>query len=152
MPKKMALMLAIKGVFYDQAEVPNGLNEVILELIGSHQISCYDETTISTQGVSFDFFVIEYGALNDCPSGCFSSVLCAIKDPNGAAIYSAVWTTVEEMPLELKDNSESQVIGGSGNSIQHCQEQPSGYLHLITSADEFNSLLDDKNSLFRYCR
>lgn len=141
-----------EGKAYNEASKAESLQVVIAEFIGEHEVSCFDEVTISEQSENANFYVIEYGELKDCESGCFSSVVCAINDENGPVLYSAVWTAEEEMPLKLVGICESDTIGGEGSSQQDCQELPSGYLHPITYTNEFQDLIYSDDSLFRRCR
>lgn len=139
------------GFAYSETNAPDSLEALISAFIASEDVSCYDDVRITVEGVSSDFFVIEYGVLQDCPSGCFSSVLCAINDQNGSVIYSARWTSAEEMPSGLEAKCESTAIGGSGDTLRDCEEPPSGYFHPITSTATFNDLVDNVDSLFRHC-
>ena len=93
--------LCEEGNAYSEASADESLKLVIAEFIEEHDVSCFNETTITEQDLSSEFYVIEYGELKDCESGCYSSVLCAINDENGPALYSATWTSVGEMPQEL---------------------------------------------------
>src|SRR3569832_1643454 len=51
---------------------------------------------------NISFTLVGYGQLQDCPSGCFSSVLCAIEDPTGVRLYFAAWDDAAERPLDLQ--------------------------------------------------
>lgn len=144
--------LCEEGKAYNEASADESLKLVISEFIAEHDISCFDETTITEQAVSSAFYVIEYGELKDCESGCYSSVLCAINDVNGPALYSAVWTAEDEMPQALVGICESDPMGGEGNTHQNCQVTPSGFLHPISYSNEFQNLIYSDDSLFRRCR
>lgn len=91
--------------------------------------------------------VIKYGELRDCPSGCFSSHICAISENNETKMYSAIWYGSNEIPNELHESCLSE----SGNTIHDCNVPPSGFNLPVTSTLEFQELLEKEGSAFRYC-
>lgn len=47
--------------------------------------------------------VVRYGDQQDCPSGCFSSVLCAVELDGEAYLLSAEWYAEDEMPPQAAE-------------------------------------------------
>ncbi|MDZ7923654.1 MAG: hypothetical protein U5M23_06260 [Marinagarivorans sp.] len=140
------------GFSYQKSNAPESVNVVVERLIPKNsKVNCYESASITSQGHSADVIVIEYGEPKDCISGCFSSVLCAVLDNEGASIYTASWTSKYEMPPSLNSTC-MPTNDGDGNSKTACSTPPSGYSHPITTTSDFANLLNNESSTFRHCK
>lgn len=63
-------------------------------------VRCMDAANFDLEGRAVRLSHVEYGALVDCASGCFSSHVCAIEDPALGApeLFVAIWSVPEERP------------------------------------------------------
>jgi len=139
-------------ILYEEQEYTDNTPQVIkdtaekfiLKELDKHEYSMAEfdsESSVST------LIVIKYGELRDCPSGCFSSHICAITEDNETKVYSAIWYDSNEIPNELHESCLSE----SGNTIHDCNVPPSGFNLPVTSTLEFQVLLEKEGSAFRYC-
>lgn len=139
-----------EGKLYDEARSPSRLVEIVNTYLGAHDVTCYDSKEITVEGEGASLFAIEYGAERDCPSGCFSSVLCAINDVSGPVVYYAKWQSGDELPSGISGLCEHSPEA-AGNTIDNCVNPMNGFDHPITTTSQFANLLSGE-SLFRHCR
>ena len=116
-----------------QADVP----ETVAAFVpSSAPVHCTDAAAFCFEGRQVRLTHVEYGVLNDCPAGCFSSHVCAIEDPEGAALelFYAAWTNPSETPLGL----DTECPGlSSSETWPNCV--PSGLRHPLVETEQFRS-------------
>jgi hypothetical protein len=103
------------------------------------EIHCTDSQRFEIEGQAVHFVLVAYGALSDCPAGCFSSNLCAIVDHDGAQLYSAVWYAADEKPRSIPPDCPELGQSASAATVRDCQTPPDGYDHPLTQAPAFQS-------------
>jgi len=91
-------------------------------------VRCSDSKEFSVRGSEFSFVYVAYGELQDCPAGCFASLVCAVYDNGGAQLYSASWNGPAEIPSNLP--AECPETAGDTRS---CDPPPPGQSSPLTS-------------------
>jgi hypothetical protein len=118
---------------------------------GGQPVHCRNAKGFPLQGRVVRLTHAEYGAERDCPSGCFSSHVCAIEDPSasGPALFYAAWNSTEEAPLGIENECPGSTSGGE--TWPDCV--PSGLRHPLVASAEFRSFADDEagSGPFRWC-
>lgn len=94
------------------------------------QVRCADSISFTLDGSRVDLVFVSYGELRDCPSGCFTSQLCAIHDGSGALLYSSVWYSAAEKPVTIP--AGCPVGGGGGGNTGDCPTVQPGAGHPVT--------------------
>lgn len=61
-------------------------------------VHCERTKTFEVEGRKVRLTHIEYGLLRDCPSGCFSSHVCAVEDGDEVLLFYAAWNAANEKP------------------------------------------------------
>jgi hypothetical protein len=111
-------------------------------------VHCSSAQDFEVQGRSVEFTHVEYGVQQDCPSGCFSSHVCAIEDPSLAspALYYAYWTTLEEKPAILESLCPHEF-----SDTQNCVTP--GRMHPLVGTQDFLEFKDEQRGAgpFRWC-
>jgi hypothetical protein len=129
--------------------------EAISDLVPSDiQINCTDKYRFSINGQDVYFVFVAYGELQDCPSGCFSSSICAVVDQSGAALYSAVWNEADERPASIPPDCPELSDSATGDTLRDCQYQPSGYENPLTQTTEFEDFSaaeSGQDGAWRFC-
>ncbi|HJL15591.1 MAG TPA: hypothetical protein RMH99_08050 [Sandaracinaceae bacterium LLY-WYZ-13_1] len=91
---------------------------------------------------------VEYGALMDCPSGCFAAHVCAIEDGEETLLFYAAWNSAPETPLGVLE----ECPGIDGNETwSRCE--PAGLTHPVTATAEFSAFVREQvgSGPLRYC-
>jgi hypothetical protein len=92
---------------------------------------------------------VQYGLRRDCPSGCFSSNLCAIEDDDEVLLYFANWYGPEEEPLQVDAQCPDNPDGYS--TTNYCEA--AGKSHPLASTEEFREFAEAQygTGTFRFC-
>lgn len=110
------------------------------------EVHCEDSEEFEVDGRTVSFTHVEYGALRDCPSGCFSSHVCAIEDGDGVELYSSFWNDESEKPVGI----DAACPNRAGANTRDCET--SGKSHPLTETEAFQSLAAMEGSgPFRWC-
>jgi hypothetical protein len=125
---------------------PNGVADDIPEVVitidrlvpADVEIHCSDNKTFTFNGREVSLTYIAYGELNDCVSGCFSSFVCGIYDPDESLLYASTWYGSNEEPLSIPQDCPELAGGENGNTTQ-CDTPPQGFQHPITTTTEFEA-------------
>ena len=95
---------------------------------------------------------VEYGLLLDCPSGCFSSGLCAIETEDEVLLYYAGWNEhiVDEKPRELEEHCAGDTTGYT-ETYGSCEAE--GKSHPLPATEEFRAFAEEQygSGPFRFC-
>jgi tetratricopeptide (TPR) repeat protein len=113
-------------------------------------IHCENARSFTVDGRSVRFSHVAYGAREDCPSGCFSSHLCAVEDGDQTQLFYAFWTAAGEQPRALA--AECPALAPAATTTAGCV--PSGALHPLASAPAFRSFAPAQRAddgPFRWC-
>lgn len=117
-------------------------------------VHCEDAASFAFEGRTVRVTHVAYGAQQDCPSGCFSSAVCAIEDPAMGApqLLVANWYAVGEAPIGIETecptlSATSQV----GSTYPDCR--PSGLLHPVVATDAFRrwAMHESGSGPLRWC-
>jgi len=98
-------------------------------------------TEIGTRGLRVA--VVRYGEQQDCPSGCFSSVLCAVELEGEAYLLSAAWYSPDEMPPQA-----AEYCGSDTFSTESCRT-PALDVLLPAELEELRDRIDGSGPLRR---
>ena len=119
------------------AEVDNTIDALVPSgLPDSERVHCTEKQKFSFQGRDVFLVYVSYGNLNDCPAGCFSSMLCAIYDQSQAQLYTAAVNFQGEQPNGVPSDCHSIRDGGHASD---CSYQPPGQSHPIVQTAQFQS-------------
>ena len=133
------------------------LPEVIItidRLVSSEaEIRCSGKKAFSYEDREVSLVYVAYGALQDCPSGCFSSFVCGIYDPDESLLYKSSWHGLLEKPLSIPPDCAELADVESGTT-SWCSTPPPGIDHPVTQTVEFetfrNSQREDGGD-WRFC-
>ena len=117
-------------------------------------VQCTGKQSFLLSGRDVFLIFVPYGNLNDCPSGCFTSEVCAIYDQSQVQVYSAAWFSPQERPLSIPPDCPGLAQAPSADTNQDCPEHPPGYLHPVTQTTDFENFLNSQtsnNGSFRWC-
>src|SRR5438445_4716855 len=105
----------------------------ITTLIPSNaQVRCTGKQSFPLNGRQVFLVFVPYGSLNDCPSGCFTSGVCAIYDQSQVQLYSAMWFNAQERPLSIPPDCPWLAQASSAEPTQACPEPPPGFFTPVT--------------------
>lgn len=114
-------------------------------------VSCSDSRAFLVDGHEVWFVYVAYGALQDCPAGCFSSGVCAVYDAGGAFLYSASWIGASESPPDLPPGCPAPPEGGDTRA---CDPPPPGTAHPLTATPAFEAFVATEGNgrgAWRFC-
>lgn len=134
-------------------ELPEVTITVNRQVPADAEIRCSDKKAFSFEGREVSLVYVAYGALQDCPSGCFSSHVCGIYDPDESKLYSFAWYGAAERPLSIPPDCPELAGAESGQSSE-CGTPPQGFLHTVTATAEFESFRNiqrEQNGDWRFC-
>ena len=117
-------------------------------------VSCTGKQSFQLSGRTVSMVIVPYGQANDCPSGCFSSEVCAIVDGSDTFLYSGVWYGGSERPRSIPPDCPELGGADGGDTIQGCTNQPPGFLHPVTQTAEFQAFQQFQRTnggKFRFC-
>jgi hypothetical protein len=111
------------------------------------------QVSISFEGREVSLVYLAYRALQDCPSGCFSSNPCGIYDPDETQLYSIAWYGAAERPLSIPPDCP-ELTGAQSDQSSGCRTLPQGFLHSVTATTEFEAfrnLQREQKGDWRFC-
>lgn len=117
------------------------------------EIQCSDTKDFPFEGSNVSLVYVAYGALQDCLSGCFSSYLCGIYEPDKSLLYSFSWYGSVEKPLSIPEDCPALATAESGQT-SGCDTPPPGFDHPVTMTDEFEAFRKsqlEQNGDWRFC-
>jgi len=99
-------------------------------------VRCMDAADFDFEGRVVRLSHVEYGALVDCESGCYSSHVCAIEDPALVApeLFLATWSLPEERPDAVAIDCPG-LPDGVLQTVPHCV--PPGLRHPVVATSDF---------------
>lgn len=113
-------------------------------------VHCTDARSFEFEGRTVRLTHVEYGEEHDCPSGCFSSHICAIEDPSLGAprLFYATWTSALEEPLGVVTECPNL---RNMETWPDCT--PSGLEHPVVATAAFRKFADRQmgSGPFRWC-
>lgn len=116
-------------------------------------VHCMDAATFVADSRQVRLTHVGYGALLDCPAGCFSSHVCAIEDPASPApeLFYAFWTSDSERPVAIA--TECPGLSASAEETWPACV-PSGLNHPLVAKTDFRNWAaheDQSGGPLRYC-
>lgn len=102
------------------------------------EIRCSGKKVFLYEDREVSLVYVAYGALYDCPSGCVSSFVCGIYDPDQPLLYSFAWSGPVERPLSIPPDCPELADFESGHTSL-CSTPPRGVDHPVTTTVEFES-------------
>jgi hypothetical protein len=112
------------------------------------EVHCENGKTFQVDGHKVRLTHVEYGQLMDCPSGCFSSHVCAIEDGEQVFLLYAAWNTQQEKPAKVDQECPTLM---RDSTWPDCK--PSGVTHPLVSSAKFRAFAREEEGYgpFRYC-
>jgi hypothetical protein len=92
---------------------------------------------------------VAYGALLDCPSGCFSSHVCAIEDGADVSLFYATWNGAAEAPGFVEEHCPDLTREETWNECE-----PPGLVHPVTKTSDFRKFARSdhaRSGPYRHC-
>src|SRR5258708_17585682 len=102
-------------------------------------VSCTGKQSFQLSGRTVSMVIVPYGQTNDCPSGCFSSEVCAIVDGSDTFLYSGVWYRRSERPRSIPPDCPQ--LGGAGiaDRTQGFTNHPPAFFTPVTQTADFSA-------------
>ena len=113
-------------------------------------VRCSSTTGFTVEGAQVTLVYLAYGELQDCPSGCFSSFLCALATADGPLQYSAMWVPAGERPMALQGTCPDD-FPVAGGDTRRCTELTPGAKHPVTATPAFTAMAAEGTSTFGAC-
>ena len=117
-------------------------------------VNCTGKQSFEVEGRTVYLVIVPYGQKNDCPSGCFSSEVCAVVDGPNTLLYSGAWYGGSERPLSIPPDCPELGAAEYGDTIQGCTtNQPAGFSHAVTQTAAFQDFKQTQagSGSFRFC-
>ena len=138
-------LLIACGAPYDE-EAPRTIRALVPDGVAVHE---QQSMPFDLQGREVRLTHVEYGALNDCPSGCFSSHVCAIEDGSDVLLFYASWTNAAEEPKSVQKDCPTLTHEETWSDCE-----PPGLVHSVTQTSDFRGFAHSehaKEGPFRWC-
>jgi hypothetical protein len=104
--------------------------------------NCATKTGFTFQNQTYELVYAAYGALQDCPAGCFSSMVCALDDGSTSRLFYATWYGDGERPPSIATECPALANSAGGDTAYQCTNpQVSGRQHAIVQDPTFRNFL-----------
>lgn len=118
------------------------------------EVHCEDSASFEFEGRTVRLTRVAYGEQQDCPSGCFSSQVCAIEDPAypSPLLFTANWYAAGEAPIGIETECPGTSSASAyGDTYPSCH--PSGLAHPLVATPAFRSWADAEEGVgpLRWC-